>query len=570
MKKNLKKLTSIVLILIMLLLPFSNLLNVKAAEVTIATDDTKTLASDKNFEYVTNTTNLYLNGVYNYDEDESKNDVFYAYKILDTYYDKNSNQITYDFTTSFKAFLAQLPEDDSFKDLDISGYQELTGDDPNDGSAKPTITTTSTLNKLVSKYAAFIKKQSSDSVTRIQLVEGNESTQRMAKNIEVGSYLVLATTSAFSHKTYGVMVGNAMLNGTSGTWQLEECTIVAKSSKNVIAGMLLNDDLSNFDDGIALDLTYSTSKSLYFGGYITVTNLTLPTNTNASITNNQQAISLLKTTEVSFPSGIVVNMNKIFFVNGSEKTTSLEVEDNSIYFSHDENRYKYADFTYTTDSTGTKVTIYNIDKHGILNDEILLFELEIDDNIKLGMDTSSTNSAGNKIVTTGNYLKDPYVDIGTNPTDADIRKAVGTITNENTIYTNGVKVTNKADDTALNGAEFQMCSDKDCTVKVGKSFTITENGTYTFKGLNDTDTYYIKQVKAPTGYRLLTDAIELEPSKLDKQTGLYSIEITNTKMGLLPSTGGLGTILYTTFGLLIIIVGSIAYVSYRKKAQVNG
>ena len=67
MKNNLKKLTSIVLILIMLLLPFSNLLNVKAAEVTIATDDTKTLASDKNFEYVTNTTNLYLNGVDDYD-----------------------------------------------------------------------------------------------------------------------------------------------------------------------------------------------------------------------------------------------------------------------------------------------------------------------------------------------------------------------------------------------------------------------------------------------------------------------------------------------------------------------
>lgn len=407
---NLKKLISIVLILIMLLLPFSNLLNVKAAEVTIATDESRTLASDQNFEYVTNTTNLYLNNVDNYDEDESKNDVFYAYKILDTYYDKNSNQITYDFTTNFKAFLAQLPQDDSFKDLDISGYQELTGDNPN-GSANPTITTTSTLNKLVSKYATFIKKQSSDSITRIQLVEGNESTQRMAKNIEVGSYLVLATASAFGYTTYGVMVGNAMLNGTSGVWQLEECTISVKSSNNNILTLLLNDDLSNFDEGAIDDLTYNASKSLYFGGYITTTTPVLPTNTNASIVNNQQIINLLGTTEVSFPSGIVVSMNKLFLFDGSEKT-NLEIEDNSIYFSYAGNKYKYADFTYTTDSTGTKIIFSNVDYHNIAGDMLLLFELDIDDNIKLGMDASSANSASNKIITTGNYLKDPYVDIG--------------------------------------------------------------------------------------------------------------------------------------------------------------
>lgn len=42
-------------------------------------------------------------------------DTFVAYKILDIYYNSTSNEITYDFTTDFKEFIAQLPEDDKFK-----------------------------------------------------------------------------------------------------------------------------------------------------------------------------------------------------------------------------------------------------------------------------------------------------------------------------------------------------------------------------------------------------------------------------------------------------------------------
>ena len=45
--KYLKKMTSVALILTMLLLPFSNLLDVKAEAVTITTDDTKLIITCK-------------------------------------------------------------------------------------------------------------------------------------------------------------------------------------------------------------------------------------------------------------------------------------------------------------------------------------------------------------------------------------------------------------------------------------------------------------------------------------------------------------------------------------------
>ena len=201
----------------------------------------------------------------------------------------------------------------------------------------------------------------------------------------------------------------------------------------------------------------------------------------------------------------------------------------------------------------------------IIPDEVFEKYFKFDD-IMIFYDSSNPDNSGNKIITEMTYLKDPYMDIGDNPTDEDINKVLGIATNTNIVYTYGINITNQDNNSnALSGAEFQLYSDKECTIPVGNKITIGTNGTSLYKGIDDTSTYYLKQVKAATGYRLMTDVIEVSKDKLSLTDGLYNLTITNTKMGLLPSTGGLGTILYTTFGLLMIVVGSIAFVSYRKK-----
>ena len=77
-------------------------------------------------------------------------------------------------------------------------------------------------------------------------------------------------------------------------------------------------------------------------------------------------------------------------------------------------------------------------------------------------------------------------------------------------------------------------------------------------------TYYIKQLKAATGYKTATDiaSITIEPSS----TTYVHLDVENAKQGLLPSTGGVVTLVYTTIGLLVIVLGSIAFVSYRNKS----
>lgn len=80
----------------------------------------------------------------------SSSDTFFnAYKIIDVFYNKTTNVVTYEFTSDFKTFLAQSA---LYKTLTVSDYYNLTSGDITSGSTQ----TTSTLDKLVSSYATYM------------------------------------------------------------------------------------------------------------------------------------------------------------------------------------------------------------------------------------------------------------------------------------------------------------------------------------------------------------------------------------------------------------------------------
>ena len=580
--KYLKKLTSVALILTMLLLPFSNLLDVWAVGTPISTSDTKLLESDNNFKYVTNTTNILLNNVSEYNEDETKMDMFSAYKILDVYYNETTNEMTYDFTSDFNTFKKSLDSNDEIYKLDVSGYLELTGDSSDE---------ILTLNKLVSKYATYIRKQTSGTISSVKLGQGNESTQRIASNVEVGSYLILpdnvvqvideSVPNAFSMigNTYTVLVGNAVFTTENGEWTLTDCNVEAKKDYDNFTSILIDDgNVNNLDNDIengkyANDMVYNTKNGMIFfnqsfnDGYNG--NWDFPANTHDSIKNSTKISEQLAERKFIFPSGL--DIKNIYTTDDGSTFSKLSIRDNAAYFisTEDNTEKKFADVVEDDNeldaqgtSIGRSITFSRITQV----DAALSFEILPNDNANVGIDSSNPDNSGNKIITEMTYLKDPYMDIGDNPTDEDINKVLGIATDTNIVYTYGMTVTNQDNNSnALSGAEFQLYSDKECTIPVGERIVIGTDGNATFKGINDTDTYYLKQVKAVTGYRLMTDVIEVSKDKLSLTNGLYNLTITNTKMGLLPSTGGLGTILYTLVGLLVIGVGSTMFVKYRQK-----
>ena len=590
--KYLKKMTSVALILTMFLLPFSNLLDVKAEAVTITTDDTKLLTSDNKFKYVTNTTNILLNNVSEYNEDETKMDTFSAYKILDVYYNKTTNEMTYDFTADFNTFKKSLDSNDEIYKLDVSGYLELTGD------SSSSVDTSLTLNKLVSKYATYIRKQTGGTVSSIKLGRGNESTGRIASNVEVGAYLILpdnvveekknaegpsaSSTFMLFANTYTVLVGNAVFTTENGEWTLTDCNVEAKKDYDNFLSILIDDgNVNNLNNDMengkyANDMVYNTKNGMIFfnlgfnDGYDG--NWDFPANTHDSIKNSTKINEQLRRRKFIFSSGL--DIKNIYISGDGDTFQKLTIRDNAAYFiSKDNTEQKFADIVKNYNELdiqgrpiGKSITFSRITQV----DATLLFEIAPNSNANVGIDATHPENSGNKIITEMTYLKDPYMDIGTKPTDEDISKVLGVASNTNTVYTYGMTVTNEDNNSnILSGAEFQLYSDKECTIPVGDKITIGTDGTALFKGIDDTSTYYLKQVKAVTGYRLMTDVIEVSKDKLSLTNGLYNLTITNTKMGLLPSTGGLGTILYTLVGLLVIGVGSTMFIKYRQKQVQN-
>lgn len=147
----------------------------------------------------------------------------------------------------------------------------------------------------------------------------------------------------------------------------------------------------------------------------------------------------------------------------------------------------------------------------------------------------------------------------------------------------------------LKGAEFTLYSDKECT-KVVDTQTSDENGVLSFKGLKVETTYYFKETKAPTGYRIPVDengnayvhsvyvksvpqtntfeftvdgtkydtsnttgTVHLEGTKKDR---VIAVSIMNKTTQLLPETGSNGTILLIGLGVAVI-----AYALYKSKKE---
>ena len=147
----------------------------------------------------------------------------------------------------------------------------------------------------------------------------------------------------------------------------------------------------------------------------------------------------------------------------------------------------------------------------------------------------------------------------------------------------------------LKGAEFTLYSDKECT-KVVDTQTSDENGVLSFKGLKVETTYYFKETKAPTGYRIpvdkngnayvhsvyvtatpqtntfnfTVDGIKYDTSNTTgnvslegtKKERVVEVDITNKTTQLLPETGSNGTIILLGLGCAII-----AFSLYRSSKE---
>lgn len=194
-----------------------------------------------------------------------------------------------------------------------------------------------------------------------------------------------------------------------------------------------------------------------------------------------------------------------------------------------------------------------------------------------------------------------------------------------TLYTYSAKLTKKdTDKQLLPGSGFTVYSDADCTkpIKFEKVSTgvnswyyrANDNGDVTeikadgegayllIKGLDPYKDYYFKETTTPKGYYAPSDAFKLDLASLmttddstehsgslsDKSTmtplneadeklvssnvdndyaNQYDIVIFNSSTPSLPTTGGMGTVLFTVAGVVLMAAAAGAYVVLRRRRQ---
>lgn len=158
-------------------------------------------------------------------------------------------------------------------------------------------------------------------------------------------------------------------------------------------------------------------------------------------------------------------------------------------------------------------------------------------------------------------------------------------------FTGDITITKYAEDgsTVLNGAEFEVyhgtkAEAEEDSVEALEFVMISEgvyklalngeedatttvvatNGTVQVKGLEEGN-YWFKEVKAPEGYSINEDGVPVTIIADDTKDVSMVGSLTDSKLSSLPSTGGMGTTIFTIGGIVIMVAAAGLYFANRRK-----
>lgn len=95
---------------------------------------------------------------------------------------------------------------------------------------------------------------------------------------------------------------------------------------------------------------------------------------------------------------------------------------------------------------------------------------------------------------------------------------------------------------------------------------VATNGTLTVKGLAE-GTYWFEETKAPEGYSINVDGATATVTESTTANVNIPTSLKDTKLSALPSTGGIGTTIFTIAGCVIMIAAAGLFFASRKKTN---
>lgn len=384
--------------------------------------------------------------------------------------------------------------------------------------------------------------------------------------VAMGEYLVVVTAPQNGNKTYAISTAQLLPSSTKDGWVLNDETITVKSSPKGISKEVVGGDLS-----VSIGDTVNYK--------VTATIPAFPEDTYKKIKDEE--VALVKIGD-KLGVGLTLNTSSITVKNGSTTLTPG------------------THYTLNTTSTDKFTFEVSLGTDYVLNNQNA--EITVEYAATVNASAITTNALGNKAY---EATRDPYSE----NYNTDIPSP------EVNVHTYGIDLTKVAKDgiTPLKGAEFSLKPTNGTAIPfvlengvyrkalstetdtATTTLVVGENGKLTVKGI-DVGTYILTETKAATGMVLpnnpdititLVDgtATVVADGTLDSgdagtkatgeqnliftqsiSTNVLSLSVVNSTDAAfeLPNTGGVGTMIFTVAGMLLM-AGAVVYLTVSHK-----
>lgn len=448
------------------------------------------------------------------------------------------------------------------------------------------------LNELNAIIAAQKVENTSYSMTASQ--DGSYTA-----TVPVGSYLVVV--SGAEAKVYSPMVVSVNYVNQEGNNEIQDGKVTTIEDGNA---WVKETDQPNFTK-VEKDKTGKTEDETKYGNSVNVgskVEYTLTINPVPYYGGSHPVFNVVDTLDA----GLTYDANslKVQLVGSSK---DAQAEDQA------EDLVEGTDYTFTQEiANPQKLTVdFVVNNTYTLNDEVtadtkckivITYTATLNDEARLAANTTPYGENVNTAVL--NYTKDSKVS-GDN--------VKGTIEEKTYTYSfdlnNFLTKTNEKGEVTkgLAGAKFGLYTDGGCTKAYKNTFNTStedpdkdgfyftdESGKLSIKGL-EAGTYYLKELEAPNGYSVNTHVFKIEiaatyagageqgkdegqltnwtlevdenPVTVDNDENPNGFVIKNTKLSSLPSTGGIGTTIFTIAGCAIMVAAAGLFFASRRKAN---
>lgn len=450
-------------------------------------------------------------------------DNFWAYKLVDSTYDASNNTVNDEWNSNFTGMFT----DDTY------GYKDLTVD-----KFKEDYKDTGALREFLTAAKKYIDDKKIDNTaiaSNFNVGSENNLEYAVFNDLKMGSYIIVPET-VNSGVMYQYMLGSieASVND-AGNWQIDSPELEAKyTSKITVRAEFDKSSVSN-----GKDVTFTT----------TTTGVNLTDGIGdlkwKMVTSAELAV---KDTTLASKSITVTVKND----DGSDSKDLVYGTDYAVTEKLDTSGSESAKNTYTV----------TIDKEKAQDCSGKTIVVKATKTLKIS--ATDTN--------VGNYVgKNFEIKV-----DFSNSAKQNTINSYADVTTNGIELgcfEGESSTTITGVAEFELYEKNgESYTKITDAFGLSEgkiqttNSNFAQLSLLGSDREYaLKMVKAPSGYNMIDDYIEVDTAADPQSNGYWKVNINLTKSIDLPGTGGMGTTIFTITGIALMVAAGVLFVVSKKR-----